>query len=128
MVISSFMEGVPVVLMEAMAKELGVVSTRVGGVPELVEDGATGFLVDPGSSEALAAAIKRYAADPSLCRLHGQKGRSSVMAEYSVSRTASGMATLLERYQAKSAVSSDGGKVNVGDPVVSQSVASSNPI
>jgi glycosyltransferase involved in cell wall biosynthesis len=68
LVLPSFAEGVPVVLMEAMAKELGVVSTRVGGVPELVDEGITGFLVDPGSSEALAEAVKRYAADATAAR------------------------------------------------------------
>ena len=52
-VMSSFMEGVPVAIMEAMAKELAVVATRVGGIPELVEDGVSGFLVNPGSAESL---------------------------------------------------------------------------
>jgi len=98
MVVSSFMEGVPVVLMEAMAKELGVVSTRVGGVPELVEDGVTGFLVDPGSSESLAAAIKGYAVDPSLCRLHGKEGRGKVLEAYCIGGTVDRMARLFERY------------------------------
>jgi glycosyltransferase involved in cell wall biosynthesis len=98
MIVSSFMEGVPVVLMEAMAKELGVVSTRVGGVPELIEDGVTGFLVDPGSSESLAAALTKYAAQPSLCRVHGERGRQRVIKDYGISSTAAGMAQLFDRY------------------------------
>lgn len=98
MVISSFMEGVPVVLMEAMAKELGVVSTRVGGVPELVDDGTSGFLVAPGSSAALADGIRRYAVDRSLCRAHGKTGRGRIIGEYSVGGTADGMANLFARY------------------------------
>ena len=98
MVISSFMEGVPVVLMESMAKELGVVSTRVGGVPELVEDGVSGYLVDPGSSASLLAAIKKYASDLSLCRTHGKQGRQMVCTEYSIEETAAKMAELFDRY------------------------------
>ena len=97
-VISSFMEGVPVVLMESMAKELGVVSTRVGGVPELVEDGVSGYLVDPGSSASLLAAIKKYASDLSLCRTHGEQGRQMVCTEYSIEETAARMAELFDRY------------------------------
>ena len=57
LVISSFMEGVPVVAMEAMAVGLPIVATRVGGIPELVEDGVSGMLVSPSSTEALVAGI-----------------------------------------------------------------------
>ncbi len=45
----SFIEGVPVVLMEALAMELPVIASRVNGIPELVEHGVSGLLVDPGS-------------------------------------------------------------------------------
>ena len=47
---TSFAEGVPVVLMEAMAAEVAVVATRIAGIPELVEDGVSGFLVPPGDA------------------------------------------------------------------------------
>jgi colanic acid/amylovoran biosynthesis glycosyltransferase len=57
LVVSSFMEGVPVVLMEAMAKGLVVISSAVGGVPELVTHDVSGFLVTPGSADSLAGAI-----------------------------------------------------------------------
>ena len=50
MVISSFMEGVPVVLMEAMAKQLAVIATKVGGIPELIDDEKDGLLVNTGRS------------------------------------------------------------------------------
>jgi glycosyltransferase involved in cell wall biosynthesis len=98
MVVSSFMEGVPVVLMEAMAKELGVVATRVGGIPELVEDGVSGLIVDPGSPEALAAAIRRYAVDPGLCRRHGAEGRRRVAASFTAGGTAEGMLGLFREH------------------------------
>lgn len=94
MVISSFMEGVPVVLMEAMATELGVISTRVGGIAELVEDGVSGLLVDPSSAPALARAITVYASNPDVCRNHGAAGRRRVLAGYQINQTAEGMAAL----------------------------------
>lgn len=94
MVVSSFMEGVPVVLMEAMAKELGVVSTRVGGIGELVSHGESGWLVDAGSAESLAEGIRRYAADPDLCRVHGRVGRRRVIESYDIAASARAMAEL----------------------------------
>ncbi len=96
-VVSSFMEGVPVVLMEAMAKELGVVSTRVGGVAELVEEGVSGFLVDAGSADGLASAMARYAADPTLSVRHGKAGRERVLRDYAIAGTASGMLDVFKR-------------------------------
>jgi len=98
MVVCSFMEGVPVVLMEAMAKELCVVATRVGGIPELVEDGVSGLLVDAGSAEALAAPIKKLAADPDRCRTYGIAGRARVAAAYSSELLGAGMAELFRGY------------------------------
>ncbi|MBS0197393.1 MAG: glycosyltransferase family 4 protein [Planctomycetes bacterium] len=98
MVVSSFMEGVPVVLMEAMAKELGVVSTRVGGIGELVEHATSGFLVDAGSALSLAAGIRSYAADPDLCRVHGAAGRRRVLGEFHIDGTGAGMAELFQRH------------------------------
>lgn len=98
MVVSSFMEGVPVVLMEAMAKEMGVVATRVGGIGELVEQGVSGQLVDTGSAGALAAGIRVYARDLELCRVHGRRGRERVMSEYSVRQTGGGMIGLFKQY------------------------------
>jgi glycosyltransferase involved in cell wall biosynthesis len=93
-VVSSFMEGVPVVLMEAMAKELGVVSTRVGGIAELVAHGESGWLVDAGSAESLAEGIRRYGADPHLCRVHGRVGRRRVLESYDIAASARAMADL----------------------------------
>jgi glycosyltransferase involved in cell wall biosynthesis len=94
-VVSSFMEGVPVVLMEAMAKELGAVATRVGGVPELIDDGVHGVLVPPGSAGGLAAAIGRLAEDPSLCRRFGAAGRRRILEQFSIANTGRAMVDLL---------------------------------
>ena len=65
-VLSSRSEGLPVSILEAMAAELPVVASRVGGVPELVVDGENGFLVPPGDPRELAAALERLVDDPDL--------------------------------------------------------------
>jgi glycosyltransferase involved in cell wall biosynthesis len=62
----SLSEGMPMALLEAMAYGMAIVASRAGGIPELVEDGVTGLLVDPGDPDALAAALTRLAADPDL--------------------------------------------------------------
>jgi colanic acid/amylovoran biosynthesis glycosyltransferase len=64
-VLPSFAEGLPIVLMEAMAIGKPVVATRIAGIPELVEDGRTGWTVRPGDSEALADAISTVLSLPS---------------------------------------------------------------
>ncbi|HET8575944.1 MAG TPA: glycosyltransferase [Methylomirabilota bacterium] len=79
-------EGISNALLEAMASGLPVVATRVGGNPELVEDGVTGMLVSPRSAEALAAAFDRYLSEPGLIRLHGKAGRERVLRDFSLDR------------------------------------------
>jgi glycosyltransferase involved in cell wall biosynthesis len=74
-VLSSLSEGLPVSVLEAMAAELPVVASRVGGVPELVVDGENGFLVPPGDPKELAAALKQLVDDDDLRRRLGAVGR-----------------------------------------------------
>jgi glycosyltransferase involved in cell wall biosynthesis len=74
-VLSSDYEGSPLSVMEYMAAGKPVVSTRVGGVPELVEDGVHGLLVEPRDPAALAAAIGRLLRDPAEARRLGEHGR-----------------------------------------------------
>ncbi|MFB7475986.1 glycosyltransferase [Kitasatospora sp. NPDC056184] len=64
--LSSRQEGLPVALMEAMTSGLPAVVTRVGGMPEVLDDGEQGFLVPPGDPAALAGAFDRLAGDPDL--------------------------------------------------------------
>jgi glycosyltransferase involved in cell wall biosynthesis len=59
-----------------------VVSTRIAGIPELVEDGVSGFLVPPGDAEALAAAIERLLADSALRDRFGNAGRAVVQRDF----------------------------------------------
>ena len=81
--LSSFREGLPNVLLEAMAMEVPVVATRVNGVPRLVQDGANGLLVEPGSEAELAAALTRLARNPELRELFRHAGRLTVENKFS---------------------------------------------
>jgi glycosyltransferase involved in cell wall biosynthesis len=64
-----------------------VVATRVGGLPELVEDGQTGILVEPGDIKSLAAAMIRIGEKPAEAREMGSKGRERVLARHDVRTT-----------------------------------------
>jgi glycosyltransferase involved in cell wall biosynthesis len=84
----SFAEGVPVVLMEAMALERPVVTSMIMGIPELVEDGVSGLVVPPGDLDRLVAALERLAGDPQLRARMGRAGRAKVLAEFDVRASA----------------------------------------
>jgi glycosyltransferase involved in cell wall biosynthesis len=77
-VLPSHREGLPMALLEAMARGRAVVATPVGGIPSLVEDGCTGLLVPPGDARALRNAIDRLLADPELRRRLGEAARARV--------------------------------------------------
>jgi glycosyltransferase involved in cell wall biosynthesis len=79
-------EIMPLAVLEAMAMGLPVVATRVGGLPELVEDGVTGLLVEPERPEALAEALVRVLGDRALADRLGQAGRRLVLEDYTVDR------------------------------------------
>jgi glycosyltransferase involved in cell wall biosynthesis len=94
----SFAEGVPVVLMEAMAMELPVVASRIMGIPELVQDGRSGLLVAPGRADELAGAVRRLATDAELCRRLAIAGRARITADYDVEDSAGQIVALMQRY------------------------------
>jgi glycosyltransferase involved in cell wall biosynthesis len=81
--LSSLREGLPNVLLEAMALEVPVVATRIAGVPRLIGDGANGLLVNPGSVDELAGALGRVLLDPDLRGRLGRAGRQTVETRYS---------------------------------------------
>lgn len=83
-VLASFGEGIPLVLMEAMAHGRPVVSTRVGGIPELVEPGVTGLLVAPGSVREMTTALRTILRDPASARAMGERGREAVLQRFSI--------------------------------------------
>lgn len=78
----SFLEGLPVVLMEAMATELPVIATQVGAIAELVQDQSMGRVLPMARPDLLAAALEHLAADPSLRQAMGRAGRRAVLAEF----------------------------------------------
>lgn len=80
---SGDMDGIPVSLMEAMGMGLPVISTRISGVPELIEDGVSGLLVEPGDPAALAGAIGRLLDDPGLSASLGGEARKRVAERFS---------------------------------------------
>jgi glycosyltransferase involved in cell wall biosynthesis len=83
---SALSEGLPLTTIEAMAVGLPVVSTRAGGTPEVVADGETGLLAEPGDAPGLAAAMLRMADDPALRQRLGAAGRERAAAEFTEAR------------------------------------------
>ncbi len=83
-VMSSFAEGIPVVLMEAMASGIPVVATQIAGVSELVEDGINGCLVPPGNAIFLQEKIEKLLLDASLRVKFGTAGRLKVEQEFNI--------------------------------------------
>jgi len=92
--LASFAEGVPVVLMEAMAMELPCVATWVNGVPELIRNEEEGLLVAPADVEGMAGAIGRLMADPELRERLGKAGRRRVLLDYDLRKNTAGLAAV----------------------------------
>ncbi|HEX3595282.1 MAG TPA: glycosyltransferase [Polyangiaceae bacterium] len=86
--LTSRTEGLPLVLLEAMAMGLPVVSTAVGGIPDLVEHRVTGFLLPSGDVARLSRQLAMLANDYTLSRQVGEAGRRQVLARYSLDRMA----------------------------------------
>jgi colanic acid/amylovoran biosynthesis glycosyltransferase len=101
LVISSFMEGIPVVLMEAMASGLPVVATNVGGITELVENNSNGFVVPTGSVDKLFHALKMLADNRDRAIEMGIKGREKVIQEFSTANLGKQMFNLFDKYLRK---------------------------
>jgi glycosyltransferase involved in cell wall biosynthesis len=101
LVLSSLSEGSPNVVLEAMAAGVPVVAMRVGGVPEVVEDGVSGFLVDPGDAPGLSNAVLRLLNDADRAREMGEKGRAIAVENYDINRVVARVedvfSSLLER-------------------------------
>jgi glycosyltransferase involved in cell wall biosynthesis len=90
-------EGIPVVLMEAMASGLPVVATRLSGIPELVEDGVSGCLVEPADAAGLAAALQGLDADRERGIALGRAGRDKVRRDFDLRRNTTRLAALFLR-------------------------------
>jgi|GEM_PF-44852 len=95
LILPSFAEGLPVVLMEALAAECPVIATRIAGVAELVEDGRSGLIVSPGDANALAEAMDLLAEDPAKRARMGAAGRRMVEAEFTITTEVARLARLI---------------------------------
>jgi glycosyltransferase involved in cell wall biosynthesis len=108
LVLPSFAEGLPVVIMEAMALSRPVITTYVAGIPELVLDGQTGWLVPAGDVERLADAIVAcLAAGPETLARMGSAGRDRVLERHDADIEAAKLALLVERHGGGSALRGD---------------------
>lgn len=76
-------EGFPSIVIEAMVRQKPVICSRIGGLPEIVEDGVTGLLFEPGNSKELGEKIRSLWDQPGLCRKMSQAGREKALREYS---------------------------------------------
>jgi glycosyltransferase involved in cell wall biosynthesis len=88
-------EGIPVSLMEAMAMGIPVISSRLSGIPELVEHGVSGILVEPGNAPAFSEALEALSRDAELRRRLGRAGAEKVLREFDLSRNVAQLAALL---------------------------------
>jgi len=80
--ISSLSEGLPITLLEAMRANVPVISTRVGGIPDVIEDGTSGILVNPRSPTELGAAIKQMSINPDIRKSMSDKSLSKFREQY----------------------------------------------
>jgi glycosyltransferase involved in cell wall biosynthesis len=81
--------------MEAMACGLPVLSSRLSGIPELVEHGRTGILTEPGKADEIAAALQKLHEQPALRWEMGRAGREKVLQEFNLHVSAAQLATLI---------------------------------
>jgi colanic acid/amylovoran biosynthesis glycosyltransferase len=91
----SFAEGIPVVLMEAMATEIACVATSIAGIPELIRNDVDGLLVQPSNEEELAAALARLLDEPELRLRLGKSARQRVVECYDLGRNTAEFAAML---------------------------------
>jgi colanic acid/amylovoran biosynthesis glycosyltransferase len=97
-VLSSFAEGVPVALMEAMAMEIACVSTFVAGIPELIKDGSQGLLVAPSSVDQLTSALLELTTNEARRVTLARAGREKVLADYNLSQNTMRLAAVFRDY------------------------------
>jgi glycosyltransferase involved in cell wall biosynthesis len=94
-------EGIPIVLMEALATGVPVVASDISGIPELVEDDGTGLLVPPRDSAAIARALLRLHDDEDLGRRLGSAGREKVEREFDAYENAARLASEIATRRAR---------------------------
>jgi glycosyltransferase involved in cell wall biosynthesis len=93
-VLPSLSEGIPMALLEAMAASRPVVATRVGGIPEVIEHGREGFLVEPKDAKGIAEGCRRLIRAPDVASRMGEQGHERVKREYSAATVAERVVSL----------------------------------
>ena len=106
--------GIPTLLCEAMAMARPVVATRVGGIPELVEDGRSGLVVEPREPQALADALGALLADPHARERLGGHGRQRIVSEFSLERMVNETDRVLQTVLADRALTQSNGRGATG--------------
>ena len=96
-VLPSLHEAFPIAILEAMAVRLPVVATRVGGVPEVIRDGATGLLVPPNDEHALHSALHRLLTEPQLAEMLAQAGQKHVYEHFTIDKMVQNVEQLYEK-------------------------------
>jgi colanic acid/amylovoran biosynthesis glycosyltransferase len=99
------MDGIPVALMEAMAMQIPVVTTNISGIPELVESGVTGFVVEPSDPKELAERLRQLLDDVQLRQAIGRRGRERVLQEYDQQKNHSAMIDMFLKTSASPGIS-----------------------
>jgi colanic acid/amylovoran biosynthesis glycosyltransferase len=112
-VLASYAEGIPVVLMEAMAMEIPCVATMITGIPELIRDDIDGLLVSPSDDRELARAIEKLIVDQDLCRRLGEAGRRRVLEKYDIAKNVALLARVFKARIGKGAECS--GRLSSGE-------------
>ncbi|XAL98730.1 glycosyltransferase family 4 protein [Phycisphaeraceae bacterium D3-23] len=103
-VMTSFAEGVPVVLMEAMMAGVPVVAPRIAGIAELVEDSVSGAMAAPGDTDGIVEAIDTLLGDCALRNAYGEAGAAKVAAEFDIAEETRKLAQHLRQCHGGSAV------------------------
>ena len=103
----SLVESFGLAVVEAQACGVPVVATRVGGLPEIVVDGETGFLVTSEDPEALADKVNVLLSEPVLARSMGRQGRDKVLAQFQIQQTASAYAELYRKLAKEKAIDNE---------------------
>ena len=100
LIMPSLDEVTPLVILEAQAASLPVIATAVGGIPEIIEAGRSGLLIQPNEPQLLAEAIRLFALDPEASTRAAQRGRANHLAHHNLTRYRSQFKELLQEVAA----------------------------